>query len=87
MAAAGVSAKGIAEALHTERRVTTHWRARFLEAGVDGLLKDAARLGRPRTVREPADVEEVVRATLNQTPEGATDWSTRSLALNKSTSN
>ena len=49
LAAVGVSDKEIADTLDTERRVAARWRARFLEAGVDGLLKDATRPGRPRT--------------------------------------
>ena len=80
LAAVGVSDKDIADKLDTERRVAARWRARFLEAGVDGLLKDATRPGRPRTAREAATVEEVVRVTLNEAPPGATHWSTRTLA-------
>ncbi len=81
LAAVGVSDKDIADKLDTERRVAARWRARLLVAGVDGLLKDATRPGRPRTAREPANVEAVVRVTLNETtPAGATHWSTRTLA-------
>ena len=47
---------------------------------MDGLLKDATRPGRPRTAREAATMQEVVRVTLNETPQGATHWSTRTLA-------
>jgi transposase len=72
LAAVGVSDKDIADKLDTERRVAARWRARLLVAGVDGLLKDATRPGRPRTAREPASVEAVVRVTLNETPAGAT---------------
>ncbi len=80
LAAVGAADKDIADKLNTDRRVAARWRARFLEAGLDGLLKDATRPGRPRTAREPANVEEVVRVTLNETPAGATHWSTRTLA-------
>ena len=80
LAAVGAADKDIADKLNTDRRVAARWRARFLEAGLDGLLKDATRPGRPRTAREPANVEEVVRLTLNETPAGATHWSTRTLA-------
>ena len=85
LAAVGVSDKEIADTLDAERRVAARWRARFLEAGVDGLLKDATRPGRPRTAREPASVEEVIRVTLNEPPEGATHWSTRTLAAHLGT--
>ena len=43
-------------------------------------MQDATRPGRPRTARKAANVEQVVRITLEQTPEGATHWSTRTLA-------
>ena len=80
LAAAGMSDKDIAQLLLTDRRVAARWRARFLAAGVDGLLQDATRPGRPRTTREAGNVEEVVRITLEETPAGATHWSTRTLA-------
>lgn len=80
MAAEGLSDKDIAEKLDTDRRVAARWRARFLATGVDGLMQDASRPGRPRTARESAMVQEVVRVTLNETPKGATHWSTRTLA-------
>ena len=80
LAAAGMSDKGIAQNLLTDRRVAARWRARFLATGVDGLLQDATRPGRPRTAREAGNVEEVVRITLVETPAGATHWSTRTLA-------
>ena len=76
----GMSDKDIAEKLDTDRRVAARWRARFLTAGVDGLLQDATRPGRPRTARAAVKVQEVVRVTLEETPEGATHWSTRTLA-------
>ena len=80
LAAAGMSDKDIAQNLLTDRRVAARWRARFLATGVDGLLQDATRPGRPRTAREAGNVEEVVRITLVETPAGATHWSTRTLA-------
>ncbi len=86
LAADGMSDKDIAQKLDTDRRVAARWRARFLTAGVDGLLQDATRPGRPRTARKAANVEQVVRITLEETPEGATHWSTRSLAARLGTS-
>jgi transposase len=80
LAAAGMSDTDIAAKLLTDRRVAARWRARFLASGVTGLMQDATRPGRPRTARAPAQVEEVVRITLEETPAGATHWSTRTLA-------
>jgi transposase len=80
MAAEGVSDKDIALKLGSDRRVAARWRARFLVARVQGLMTDATRPGRPRTARKDANVEKVVRTTLEHTPKGATHWSTRTLA-------
>ena len=57
LAAQGISDKDIAEKLDTDRRVCARWRARFLAAGVDGLLQDASRPGRPCAAREAANVQ------------------------------
>ena len=85
MAAHGMSDKDIAQQLDSDRRVATRWRARFLAAGVQGLLTDATRPGRPRTARRDANVKKVVRTTLEHTPQGATHWSTRTLAAHLGT--
>jgi transposase len=86
LAAGGASDKDIAQALDIDRRVAARWRARFLVAGVDGLLQDARRPGRARSARAAVSEEQVVRTTLEQTPAGATHWSTRTLAAHLSTS-
>jgi len=54
------------------------WRSRFVERRLDG-LHDEPRPGKPRTISD-ADVERVITKTLEETPRGATHWSTRSLA-------
>ncbi|MSQ73846.1 MAG: helix-turn-helix domain-containing protein [Betaproteobacteria bacterium] len=71
MAADGMLDKDIAQKLDIDRRVAARWRARFLAAGVQGLLTDTTRPGRPRTARRDANVKKVVRTTLEQTPKGA----------------
>ena len=86
LAAAGMQDKDIAIKLGIDRRVAARWRTRFLATGVDGLMQDATRPGRPRTARKTATVEQVVRITLEETPEGATHWSTRTLAAHLSIS-
>jgi transposase len=85
LAADGDSDKDIAGKLDIDRRVAARWRARYLAAGVDGLVQDATRPGRPRTARAAVNVEEVVRVTLEETPKGATHWSTRTLAAHLGT--
>ena len=54
------------------------WRRRFLDGRLDG-LRDEPRPGAPRKITD-ADVERVVRLTLETTPTDATHWSTRSMA-------
>jgi transposase len=54
------------------------WRQRFLERRLDGLL-DEPRPGAPRQVGD-AQVERVVRLTLESIPADATHWSTRAMA-------
>jgi transposase len=54
------------------------WRQRFLEQRLDGLL-DEPRPGAPRQVSD-AQLERVVRLTLESIPADATHWSTRAMA-------
>jgi len=54
------------------------WRQRFVEQRLDGLL-DEPRPGAPRQVSD-AQIERVVRMTLERTPADATHWSTRAMA-------
>lgn len=54
------------------------WRTRFLKQRMEGLL-DEPRVGAPRTVSDE-QVEQVVTKTLEETPNGETHWSRRSMA-------
>ena len=75
----GVGTGEIVEQLGTTHSTITLWRDRYEKEGVRGLLRDARRSGRRPTISKKL-VAEVVRRTLQERPEGATHWSTRTLA-------
>ena len=78
-AAAGQSNSEVARTLDTSRPTVLLWRARYADAGVPGLLRDAPRPGRRRRISAD-QVQQLVEATLHTTPRAATHWSTRTMA-------
>lgn len=78
-AIAGESNSTIAKALHISRPTVLLWRNRFTQAGVSGLLADAPRPGRKKTLSSEK-IEAVIQATLHSQPPGKTHWSTRDMA-------
>ena len=77
-AAAGNSNTMVAHKLGLTKQTVGKWRQRFVDQRLDGLL-DEPRPGAPRKV-DDAQVERVVRLTLESTPADATHWSTRAMA-------
>jgi len=69
----------IAEELSVTPRTAARWRARYLQAGIDGLKKDAPRPGRT-PIFTPEKIRMVVKKTTQEKPPDATHWSTRSMA-------
>ena len=76
--AEGLNNKAVARKLRTSLGMVGKWRARFLQARLEG-LEDEPRPGAPRRVSD-AEVERVVIRTLESTPRGETHWSTRGMA-------
>lgn len=74
----GASNTEVSRSLRVYRLTVAKWRSRYLERGLDGLL-DEPRPGAPRTIGD-ADVERVITLTLEEKPDDATHWSTRSMA-------
>ena len=77
-AAAGETNKSIAAALGCSEATVSKWRRRFAVRRLDGRCDDP-RPGPPRRISD-AKVEEAIVRTLETAPEGATHWSTRSMA-------
>jgi transposase len=77
LAAEGMQNKQIAIALQVAPRMAALWRSRFLEHGVEGLLRDAPRPGRAPTISHASLIEK----TTQSSPANATQWSTRTMAL------
>ncbi len=76
--ATGASNAAVAAKLHTTGFTVGIWRNRFIAKGVVG-LGDEPRPGPWRGIRDDK-VKQVVRLTLEETPEGAARWSCRMLA-------
>ena len=76
--ARGLDNQTVAKKLRVSPQMVGRWRARFVTRRVDGLL-DEPRPGAPRTITDDT-VEAVIVRTLETTPDGATHWSTRTLA-------
>jgi transposase len=85
--AAGKTNQQVAAGLGIWPQTVGKWRRRFLERRLEGLV-DEPRPGAPRKITDE-QVEQVVVATLERTPAGATHWSRASMAaesgLSKST--
>ena len=76
--AEGGSNTTIATELGIDRSTVRKWRTRFADRRLEG-LSDEPRPGAPRSITDD-DVEAVIVKTLEQTPDDATHWSTRSMA-------
>lgn len=76
--ASGQTNNAVAARQRVTKQTVSKWRARFVEHRLDGLL-DAPRPGAPRTI-DDALVDAVIAKTLESKPQGATHWSTRTMA-------
>lgn len=85
--AEGFDNKQVAERLGCHQATVGKWRARFVADRLDGLT-DEPRPGRPASVTAQ-QIEEVIVATLEETPKNATHWTRAKMAhrsgLSKST--
>ena len=79
LAADGMQNKEIAQRLSVAPRMVALWRGRFIELGVEGLMKDASRPGRTPEISSRI-VAEIVARTTQSKPAGATHWSRSRMA-------
>jgi transposase len=68
----------VARRLRATPATVGKWRSRFVEDRLEGLY-DEPRPGAPRTITDE-QIEQVIVGTLENTPRGATHWSTRAMA-------
>ena len=76
LAAEGLQNKPIAATLSVAPRMAALWRGRFIEHGIEGLLKDAPRAGRTPSISRVRLIEK----TTQSKPRNATHWSTPTMA-------
>lgn len=74
----GFTNQEISEKINLSRASVGKWRKRYHDKGLEG-LHDELRPGRPRTVLDEK-VAELIHKTLETKPEGATHWSSRTMA-------
>ena len=75
--AEGLTNAAVARGVGVTPHTVSKWRRRFREAGIQG-LHDELRPGRPRTYDDDK-VAAVINRALQETPDAATHWSTRTL--------
>lgn len=78
LAADGLENQEISKKVGLSRASVGKWRKRYFEKGLEG-LHDELRPGCPRSVSDEK-VAELIHKTLKTQPEGATHWSTRTMA-------
>ncbi len=79
MSADGYGTSAIMAEANTSKTTVWRWQARFMEEGVDGLLRDKTRPpGKPPVAQDKTST--VVAMTLKPPPHEATHWTARAMA-------
>jgi transposase len=74
LAATGVDNETIGAALGITRQKVGRWRSRYAERGLEGILSEKQRSGRPPSISNRRRAA-IVRKTLDERPANATQWS------------
>ena len=81
----GVANHEIARNLGASLPTVLLWRKRFQDGGIEALLEDRPRSGRPKQISEQKEAA-IVRATIKTKPPDATHWSVRAMAASQKVS-
>src|SRR6266699_124881 len=81
LAAAGLDNETIGVELGITRQKAGRWRNRFAELGLNGILKEEQRSGRPPVISQKKKAA-IVRKTLDEKPANATQWSRALMSAN-----
>jgi len=84
-AAEGVANHVLARNLSTSLPTVLLWRKRYESEGMEGILEDRPRSGRPKRISEEREAA-IVEATMKTTPKDATHWSVRAMAASQKVS-
>ena len=79
-AADGMANHVLARSLSTSLPTVLLWRRRYESDGIEGILEDRPRSGRPKQISEKKETA-IVEATMRTTPKDATHWSSRTMAV------
>jgi transposase len=77
--AQGLSGQAICQEVGVSRPTVTSWLDRYQEGGVEALLHDRPRPGRPKRITA-AEEEAMIQKTLETSPPNGTHWSARLMA-------
>jgi transposase len=84
-AAEGVANRALARKLSTSVPTVLLWRKRYESDGLEGLLEERPRSGRPKRISGEQEVA-IVEATMKTIPKNATHWSVRAMAASQKVS-
>ena len=83
LAASHIPSYQIAEQLNVTSNTVGRWRKRYIDQGLNGIIKDSPRgsnQGGKKTSEQEKLRQKIIKKTTQEKPKGSTHWSTRSMA-------